>query len=129
MKKVFVSVPIRGRNNTDVMNSITKMHELAEFIFGEELELIHGYWIYPSAKGNHSLYRLGQAIIKMAEADYFIGIGYSDYFIGCNEEYGIAQRYGIPTYSVDISKVKFLKDAYDTERRHWNNPPEVQINN
>lgn len=43
MKKLFVSVPMKGRTETEIKASIQKMKKIAEVYEGEELELIDSY--------------------------------------------------------------------------------------
>lgn len=40
MKKLFVSVPMKGRTEEEIKASIQKMKKIAEIYEGEELELI-----------------------------------------------------------------------------------------
>lgn len=102
MKKLFVSVPMRGRKDEDIKESIRKMHKIAEVMLGEKLELIPAYLdeVAP-ADVNHGLWYLGKSLILMAEADYFIGFGYymniTDGHDGCNIEMEAAEAYDIPT--------------------------------
>lgn len=120
MKKLFVSVPMRGRSESAIEDSIEKMHKIAESIFGENLEVIHNHCDHDVPIGvNHSVYCVGQAIQKMAEADYFIGIRYSKYFKGCNIEAEVAKSYGIKTYLLDMHYCNFLDDAKKIEYCEW----------
>ena len=43
MKKLFVSVPMKGRKEENIKRDIEKMHKIAEAVFGEELELLDSY--------------------------------------------------------------------------------------
>lgn len=43
MKKLFVSVPMKGRTEEEIKASIQKMKKIAEIYEGEELELIDSY--------------------------------------------------------------------------------------
>lgn len=43
MKKLFVSVPMKGRTEKEIKVSIQKMKKIAEIYEGEELELIDSY--------------------------------------------------------------------------------------
>ena len=43
MKKLFVSVPMKGRTEEEIKASIQKMKKIAEIYEGEELELIESY--------------------------------------------------------------------------------------
>ena len=101
MKKLFVSVPMKGREENEIKDSIQKMKKVAEIYEGEELELIDSYIEHNPPKNTHeAVWYLGEAIKKMAEADVFIGID-SDYeWSGCAIEGDVARRYGIKSYIV-----------------------------
>ena len=118
MKKLFISVPMKGRTDEAIRNSMEKMHRIAELTFGEELEVLETH-IPPEAPdgANPSIWCLGRSIQKLAEADYFIGIGYTDYFYGCRSESSIARDYGIPCIYVDLYECAFLRDAVEIAKR------------
>lgn len=114
MKKLFISVPMKGRTDEAIRNSMEKMHKIAELTFGEELEVLETH-IPPEAPDgvNPSIWCLGRSIQKLAEADYFIGIGYTDYYHGCRSELSIARDYGIPCTYVDPYECEFLRDVVE----------------
>lgn len=114
MKKLFISVPMKGRTDEAIRNSMEKMHKIAELTFGEELEVLETH-IPPEAPDgvNPSIWCLGRSIQKLAEADYFIGIGYTDYYHDCGSELSIARDYGIPCTYVDQYECAFLRDAVE----------------
>lgn len=121
MKKLFISVPMKGRTDEAIKNSMEKMHKMAEIIFGEELEVLQTHMPPESPEGaNKSVWCLGRSIQKLAEADYFIGIGYSDYYSGCAIETDVARRYGIKTVTIPIYDLEFLNDAYEYEKNFFN---------
>ncbi len=104
MKKLFVSVPMKGRKQEDILYSINKMHKIAEIVFNQELELIDSYVAeYSEAK---PIYALGQSISKMADADYYIGISDLHYcsriYKGCNIENIIAEDYKIEKFLLPL---------------------------
>ena len=107
MKKLFISVPMRGRTEEAIKTSITKMKAIAEAYEGEELELIDSYMPKSAPENvNQSIWCLGRSIEKMAEADVFIGCGnaYGKY-PGCDIEVDVARCYQIKTHRVDIEDV------------------------
>lgn len=123
MKKVFISVPMKGRTNTAIEESIKQMHKIAEVIFGEELEPIDNFFDYEdTGVGNHSIYCLGEAIKKMSLADYFIGLDYCGCFRGCYMEREVATVYNIPSYYIHMHNIKWLEDAVriDSENNKYN---------
>ena len=75
MKKLFISVPMKGRTEAQIRATMEQMHHIAEAVFGEELEVIQTYISDdPPADANQAVWYLGESIKKMADADYFIGI-------------------------------------------------------
>ncbi len=102
MKKLFISVPMKGRTEENIRKSLEKMHKLAEIIFDEKLEVIPSYVEHkPPEDSKEAIWYLSRSIEKLAKADYFIGIKYSSYK-GCNIENQIASDYGLKTYYCDI---------------------------
>lgn len=102
MKKLFVSVPMKGRTEEEIRASIEKMKKIAEVYEGEELELIDSYIEdHPPKDNNQAIWYLGEALKKLAAADVFIGITDDWDWNGCFIEREVAGRYGIKRYRVD----------------------------
>lgn len=103
-KKLFVSVPMKGRKTENIIRDIEKMRKVAEAIFGEELELIDSYIEEDPPEGcNIPVWYMGKSVQLMGQADYFIGISnWLPAFRGCELERKIAEAYGIPTTYVNI---------------------------
>lgn len=106
MKKLFVSVPMAGRNQDDIVKSMDKMHQIMETVTGEKLEMLPT-WINDSVPmhiNNSGLWYLGKSLEMMAEADYFIGFGYYMSLIknhkGCELETEAAGAYDLPQYLI-----------------------------
>lgn len=118
MKKLFISVPMRGRTEENIRASIEKMHKMAEIIFGEELEVIQSYIEdHPPKNSNEAIWYLGKTIQLMSEADYFIGI-YSYLcgmvYSGCEIESSVASNYEIPYVLVDDLEAHYIMpDLYE----------------
>lgn len=108
MKKLFVSVPMRGRSDEAIRKSIEKMTVLAQEVFEEEFTLCESY--DPSVCDNvelegrqRSIFCLGRSIEKMAQADYFIGLGgCEEEHPGCAVENKVAKLYGLPRYLLPL---------------------------
>lgn len=111
MKKLFVSVPMKGRTEEEIKASIQKMKKIAEIYEGEELELIDSYIEDNPPKGSkEAVWYLGESLKKLAQADVFIGIDEAYDWNGCYIERDTAQRYGIKTY---IASVRHVIDNYN----------------
>ena len=131
MKKLFVSVPMKGRSEEEIKYSITKMHRIAEAYEDEELELIDSLVTeVPPAGCNRSVWYLSKSIEKLAEADIFIGVSDLSSWPGCKIESDVAKAYGIKSYSVDTKIVvdygpivqrAFLNATYNTINEERNN--------
>lgn len=101
MKKLFVSVPMKGRTEEEIKASIQKMKKIAEIYEGEELELIDSYIEGNPPKGNNeAIFYLGESLKKMAQADVFVGIYESYEWSGCRIENITAESYGIKSYAI-----------------------------
>jgi hypothetical protein len=101
MKKLFVSVPMKGRTEEEIKASIQKMKKIAEIYEGEELELIDSYIEDNPPKGNNeAIFYLGESIKKLAQADVFVGICESYEWSGCRIENITAKSYGIKSYAI-----------------------------
>lgn len=107
MKKLFVSVPMKGRTEENIKKSIAKMKEIAEAYEGEELELID-MWIpdeAPECK-NRGLWYLGESLKMMADADVFISAGAFSVYAGVTQELNAALAYGLKIYKIPIGVIK-----------------------
>ena len=106
MKKLFVSVPMKGRTEAEIKESISKMKQIAEIYEGEELELIDSYIEHtPPQNINKAIGYLGESLKKLSEADVFITIDDSWEWNGCEIETQAARRYGIKQHYVLASSV------------------------
>ena len=111
MKKLFVSVPMRGRTEDAIRASIEKMKKIAEIYEGEALELIDTYIEdNPPENNNASVWYLGKSLEKLAEADVFIGIDDSWNWKGCETENSVASAYGIMNYRI---RAEYVIDNYN----------------
>lgn len=106
MKKLFVSVPMKGRTEEEIKKSIQKMKKIAEIYEGEELELIESYVKdNPPKDNNQAVWFLGESIKKLAMADVYIGIADCWEWNGCGIEDLVAKRYGIKKYNIPAEYV------------------------
>ena len=106
MKKLFVSVPMKGRTEQEIRESIDKMKKIAEIYEGEELELIDSYIEdNPPQNSNQAIWYLGESLKKLSEADVFIGIDECYVWNGCEVEYRVATAYGIKQHCVKAEGV------------------------
>lgn len=112
MKKLFVSVPMKGRTEEEIKASIQKMKKIAEIYEGEELELIDSYIEdNPPKDNNQAIWFLGESLKKLAQTDVFIGIVEDYDWNGCHIERETAESYGIKAYAVPAM---YVIDNYNT---------------
>lgn len=111
MKKLFVSVPMKGRTEEEIKASIQKMKNIAEIYEGEELELIDSYIEdNPPKNSKEAIWYLSESIKKLAQADVFIGIRESFDWNGCQIERETAEKYGIKAYAIPV---RYVIDDYN----------------
>lgn len=111
MKKLFVSVPMKGRTEEEIKASIQKMKKIAEIYEGEELELIDSYIEdNPPKDSKEAVWYLGESLKKLAQADVFIGICESYDWNGCCIERETAEKYGIKAYMIPA---RYVIDDYN----------------
>jgi hypothetical protein len=111
MKKLFVSVPMKGRTEEEIKASIQKMKKIAEIYEGEELELIDSYIEdNPPKNSKEAIWYLSESIKKLAQADVFIGIRESFDWNGCQIERETAEKYGIKAYAIPV---RYVIDDYN----------------
>ena len=106
MKKLFVSIPMKGRTASEIRENILKMKKLAEVFEGEELDLIDRYVEDNPPENIHTaVWYLGESLKKLSKADVFIGINCAYNWHGCDIEERTAYAYGIKMYSVPAQYV------------------------
>lgn len=106
MKKLFVSVPMKGRTEEEIRKSIDKMKKIAEIFEGEELELIDSYIEHnPPQDCKQAVWYLGESLKKLSEADVFITIDEAWKWNGCHIERETAGKYEIKRYDVPAHAV------------------------
>ena len=111
MKKLFVSVPMKGRTEEEIKASIQKMKKIAEIYEGEELELIDSYIEdNPPKNSKEAIWYLSESIKKLAQADVFIGIRESFDWNGSQIERETAEKYGIKAYAIPV---RYVIDDYN----------------
>lgn len=101
MKRVFISVPMNGREEIDVRNDIKRASENIRKFYSENVEIVHNYDCVAS-ENTSRLWYLGEAIKQLGECDvcYFVeGWRNSN---GCLIEFNICKLYGIGIIGKDL---------------------------
>ena len=100
MKKIFISMPMQGREKEDIEASFSKVERVAEAILGEEVEVINPYKVKKAKE--KPLESLGKSLAKMAKADYTICLDDTWEYRGCEVERMAASSYGIQTIILNL---------------------------
>lgn len=95
MKKLFISQPMRGKTDEEILTVREKAIKSAERQLGEPVEVIDSFFQSVPVDVK-PLWYIGESIKLLAEADvaYFVK-GWSE-FRGCRIENTCAVEYGIP---------------------------------
>lgn len=106
MKKLFISVPMKGRTEEAIRESRQKLQKLAEVVTGENFEVIDTYVKHdPPKDSKAAVYYLGESIKKLSEADCFVGVDDMWEHPGCNAERAVARSYDIEVLCFPIEYV------------------------
>ena len=97
MKKVFVSMPMRGKGKEEIFAERERLLALAASSLGEEVELVESYL----GEGDYKpLECLGESLKCMARTDLAVfGRGWED-ARGCRIEHTFALEYGVTILNV-----------------------------
>nr|DAH82156.1 MAG TPA: protein of unknown function (DUF4406) [Caudoviricetes sp.] len=95
MKKVFVSQPMKGKTDEEILNERNEAVAAAKKKLRDEVELIDSFFCGAPADAKPAWY-LGEAIKMLSTADIaFFAKGWED-ARGCKIEHRVALEYGIP---------------------------------
>lgn len=129
MKKLFISQPMRGKSDEDILATRRMAIESAKKHLGEEVEIIDSF--FQSAPANAKpLWFLGKSLELLSTADVaYFAKGWED-ARGCRIENECALEYGIDIIEdyteTDNTKLDFgialhlLKQGIRVTRRGWN---------
>ena len=95
MKKIFISQPMRGLTDEEILKKREKIRVKAERIIGEPIELIDSFIEETPTNCNIPVAYLGKSISFLAEADVaYFGEGWKE-ARGCRIEHEVAKEYEI----------------------------------
>ena len=97
MKKIFISQPMRGLSDEEILKAREKILIKAEKKIGEPVELIDSFIEdYPGEINKHiPVYYLGKSIDFLSQADIAYFGGDWRNARGCKIEHEVAKQYGI----------------------------------
>ena len=97
MKKLFISQPMRGLTDEEILKAREEIRARAEHAIGEPVELIDSFIKDYPGEINKSIpvWYLGKSIQLLAQADIVYFGGDWENARGCKIEHEIAKEYGI----------------------------------
>lgn len=99
MKKLFISQPMRGKTDEEILAVRAQAIQSAERVLGEEVEAIDSFFrgVQVDPEAMRPLWCLGESIKLMAKADVaYFAEGWEE-ARGCKIEHECAIEYGITT--------------------------------
>lgn len=95
MKKVFISQPMRGKTDEEILRVRAEAIAAAERLLGEDAEAIDSFF-QGAPTGAKPLWYLGESLKLLADADVaFFARGWKE-ARGCKIEHASAMEYGVP---------------------------------
>lgn len=100
MKKLFISQPMKGRSDEEIINERRACIKYAKETLGEDVEVIDSFFSGAPADAK-PLWYLGESLKLLAQADVaYFAAGWVD-ARGCKIEHTCAVEYGVPTIEAD----------------------------
>ena len=97
MKKVFVSIPLKGRSKEQIQDSLDKIKAAVEGLLDSEVEILHqnvnNLPDFDKTDVDDSIEFIGEDLKLMADADYFATIDCNWDYRHCALEEDIFRRY------------------------------------
>lgn len=94
MKKLFISQPMKGKSDADILSERQKAIKIAEELIGEPVEVIDSFFKDAPADAK-PLWFLGKSIELLATADIaYFASGWTE-ARGCKIEHTCSVEYGI----------------------------------
>lgn len=103
MKKLFISQPMRGKTNDEILAVRAKAIKSAEGVLGEKVEVIDSFFENAPVDAN-PMWFLGKSIQLLSTADVAYFAKGWDEARGCRIENECAIQYEIPVVIEDYSK-------------------------
>ena len=94
MMKLFISQPMRGKTEEEILAVRKKAVESAESVLLEKVEVIDSY-LKDAPCNDNPLWCLGESLKRMSEADAVYFVEGWENARGCRIEFECAEEYGI----------------------------------
>lgn len=95
MKKLFISQPMKGKTDQEILNERKFAIKKAEELLGEPVEIIDSFFQGAPAEAK-PLWFIGKSIELLANADAVVFVDGWEYARGCKIEHECAVQYGMP---------------------------------
>lgn len=97
MRRLFVSQPMRGKTQEEIIEARDKAVKKLSLILDEEFEVVDSYFTEDEPKDvkNSGVYWLGKSLELLSECDLVLFIGDWMSYRGCVVEYDACINYGI----------------------------------
>lgn len=103
MKKLFISQPMKGRSDEEIINDRCACIKYAQEMLGEDVEVIDSFFQGAPADAK-PLWYLGESLKLLAQADVaYFAAGWVD-ARGCKIEHTCAAEYGIQIIEANNAK-------------------------
>lgn len=117
-KKVFLSVPMKGRKREDIEKTISKMKALTKlYLDTEDLEFINTeVKEQPLEESNQRIWYLGKSIQLLSKCDILVtclsetNVWLYDNYPGCKIELEVGKSYGMSVLSLNNERQLLLPD-------------------
>lgn len=134
MKKVFVSIPLKGRSKEQIQDSLDKIKGAIEGLLGSETEILHqdlkDLPDFDKDDVEDSLEFLGKDLKLMSDADYFATIDCNWDYRHCALEEEVFRRYkcankyekerdSMMKFSMNIIAPDVLKKEKEEAEKIW----------
>lgn len=134
MKKIFVSIPLKGRSKEQIQDSLDRIKGAVEGLLDNEVEVLHqdlkDLPNFDKDEIEESIEFLGKDLTLMADADYFATIECNYDYRHCALEEEIFRRYkcddnyarerdNIMKFSVNIIAPDVVKKEKEEAEKLW----------
>ena len=113
--KIFISQPMNGLTDEEILNKRNKVIEEVKNIYKEDVEVIDSFLKDYNPEKNCALKYLSKSIEMLADADLAVFIDNWGQYRGCRIEHLCAVNYGIDCKYIDFNKKEKLKSSEESK--------------
>lgn len=111
MKKVFVSIPLKGRSKEQIQDSLDKIKAAVEGLLDAKVEVLHqkveDLPDFTKEDSDDSIEFIGEDLKLMSEADYFATVEHNYDYRHCSLEEDIFRRYKDDEFGKNDKMLRF----------------------